>query len=185
MDNKASIKDLYFSFFRIGLFTFGGGLAMLPMLEKELVDKHGWCDEEEILNYYAVGQCTPGIIAVNVATFVGFKHGGVAGAIASTLGIISPSLIIITLIAAFLRNYATYPLVQKALKGLGAGVCAIIIPSIIKMAKSSITAWYLGLLSAAAFVIAVFTDIPIFIIVIFGILSGIFIGMRRSRHDLS
>ena len=186
MNNRASLKDLYFSFFRIGLFTFGGGLAMIPMLEKELVDKHGWCAEEEIMNYYAVAQCTPGIIAVNVATFVGFKHNGVAGAIVSTLGIISPSLIIITLIAAFLRNYATYPLVQKALKGLAAGVCAIIIPSIVKMARSAIAVWYLAVLSVIAFVAAEFTDIPVFIIVIFGIVTGVLLGLWRSKtHDIS
>ena len=93
------LLDLYIAFFRIGGLTFGGGLAMLPMLKYELIEKRNWVTEEEILDYFAIGQCTPGIIAVNTATFVGHKKRGLAGAIFSTLGMISPSVIIITLIA--------------------------------------------------------------------------------------
>ena len=106
MKKDASLFDLYISFFKIGLFTFGGGLAMIPMLEKEIVDKRNWCTTEEIMDYYAVGQCTPGIIAVNTATFVGYKYRGVLGGIMTTLGVITPSLLIITLIATFLKNFA-------------------------------------------------------------------------------
>ena len=180
MKDEVSLKDLYISFFRIGLFTFGGGLAMIPMLEKEIVDKHGWCSEEEIMDYYAVGQCTPGIIAVNTATFVGYKYRGVLGGIVTTLGVITPSLIIMTLIASFLKNFADIPLVQHALRGLGAGVCAIIIPSIIKMAKSALTSVIYVLLAITAFVVAEFTEIPIFVIVLFGVAAGTLIGIRRK-----
>lgn len=181
MNKDVSLKDLYLSFFRIGLFTFGGGLAMIPMLQREIVDKHHWCSEEEIMNYYAVGQCTPGIIAVNTATFVGHKYRGIPGAICTTLGVISPSLIIITIIAAFLRNFADLPLVKKALKGLGAGVCAIIIPAIFKLAKGSLKTVTSILLAAASFAVAQFTDIPIFVIVLAGIAIGIVQGLRRVR----
>ena len=90
--------DLFLTFFRIGALTFGGGYAMLPMFKKELVDKHGWCTEDDILDYYAIAQCTPGVIAVNTASFIGFKKKGVLGAICATVGVVAPSIIIITVI---------------------------------------------------------------------------------------
>ena len=181
MKDEVSLKDLYISFFRIGLFTFGGGLAMIPMLEKEIVDKHGWCSEEEIMDYYAVGQCTPGIIAVNTATFVGYKYRGVLGGIVTTLGVITPSLIIITLIASFLKNFADIPLVQHALRGLGAGVCAIIIPAIFKLAKGSLTSAVSVILAIISFAVAQFTDIPIYVIVLVGIAAGVLQGIRKVK----
>lgn len=97
--------SLYWAFFRIGGLTFGGGLTMLPMLKYELVEKNGWVTEEELIDCYAIGQCTPGIIAVNTATFVGYKKRGVIGGIISTLGMISPSIVIITLIALCLEQF--------------------------------------------------------------------------------
>ena len=97
--------ELYRSFFTIGALTFGGGYAMLPMLERELVEKHRWVTQEEILNYFAIGQCTPGVIAVNTATFVGYKLRKVVGGIVATLGVISPSIVIIVTIAALLSNF--------------------------------------------------------------------------------
>ena len=100
------LLDLFCAFFRIGLFTFGGGYAMLPLLQREIVEKKKWATEEEMLDYFAVGQCTPGVIAVNTATFVGFKEKKLSGAIFATLGIVSPSLVIITVIAALLSNFA-------------------------------------------------------------------------------
>lgn len=186
MENKISIKDLYISFFKIGLFTFGGGLAMIPMLEKEIVEKRHWCSEEEILNYYAVGQCTPGIIAVNTATFVGYKHRGIIGGIVTTLGVISPSLIIITIIASFIKNFASLTIIQNALKGLGAGVCAIIIPSIIKMFNNSIKSIFLFILAALSFISVEFFKVPVYLIVIFGIIAGLLYGkVRSNKNDLS
>lgn len=185
MMEKTKLKDLYFSFMRIGLFTFGGGLAMIPMLEKEIVEKHNWCDEEELMNYYAIGQSTPGIIAVNVATFVGYKHKGVLGGVIATLGIITPSLLIITLIATFIENFAEYPIVQKALKGLGIGVCAIIIPSLIKLFKSSIKNIYLAIIAIISFILVEFFKVPIIILVLAGILLGILLGIKEKKNDLS
>ena len=173
---KASLKDLYMAFFKTGLFTFGGGIAMLPMLEKELVDNHKWCTYEDIMDYYAVGQCTPGIIAVNTATFVGYKHRGVAGAIVATAGIVTPSVIIITIIALFIRNFTDIPAVQHAIKGITAGVCAIIIPSIFKLAKNSIKSVFAAILAICAFLLAEFTSFPFYLIVICGIIAGIIYG---------
>ena len=98
--------DLFLTFARIGGLTFGGGYAMLPMLQQEVVDRRGWATNEELMDYYAIGQCTPGVIAVNTATFVGNKTKGTLGGIFATLGVVFPSLVIITIIAAFIRNFA-------------------------------------------------------------------------------
>ena len=119
--------DLYATWFKMGLFTFGGGMAMLPIIEREVVEKHKWATEEEILEYYAIGQCTPGIIAVNTATFVGYYQKGVIGGIAATLGVISPSFIIISLIARLISNFSELAVVQHALKGINVAVCMLLI----------------------------------------------------------
>lgn len=132
------LLDLFCAFFRIGLFTFGGGYAMLPLLQREIVEKKKWATEEELLDYFAVGQCTPGIIAVNTATFVGFKEKKLSGAIFATLGIVSPSLVIITVIAALLSNFAHIAAVQNAFAGIRVAVCVLILNSIVKLWKKSV-----------------------------------------------
>ncbi|MEG0806307.1 MAG: chromate transporter [Lachnospiraceae bacterium] len=132
------LATLFISFFRIGILTFGGGMAMLPMLQAEVVDKHRWATEEELLNYYAVGQCTPGIIAVNTATFIGFKEKGIIGGITATLGVICPSMIIITLIAGVLTNFCDIAWVQSAFGGIRVAVCALVLNSIIKLWKAGV-----------------------------------------------
>lgn len=132
------LLDLFCAFFRIGLFTFGGGYAMLPLLQREIVEKKHWATEEEMLDYFAVGQCTPGIIAVNTATFVGFKEKKLSGAIFATLGIVSPSLVIITVIAALLSNFAHIAAVQNAFAGIRVAVCVLILNSIVKLWKKSV-----------------------------------------------
>ena len=132
------LLDLFFTFFRIGLFTFGGGYAMLPLLQREIVEKKKWATEEEMLDYFAVGQCTPGVIAVNTATFVGFKEKKLSGAIFATLGVVSPSLVIITVIAALLSNFAHIAAVQNAFAGIRVAVCVLILNSIVKLWKKSV-----------------------------------------------
>ena len=109
------LAQIYTEFFKIGLFTFGGGLAMMPMIQKELIVKRSWMTDEDLIDYYAIGQSTPGIIAVNVATFVGYKKAGIIGGIIGTLGIVSPSLLIIMLLAGLIDSIDHNPLVQKAL----------------------------------------------------------------------
>ena len=124
--NIRKLGELYISFFKIGGLTFGGGLAMLPMLQREVVEDRKWCTEEEILDMYAIGQCTPGIIAVNTATYVGYKQAGFFGGMAGTLGVISPSIIIICLIASILQNFIHLPAVIHALAGIRIVVCALL-----------------------------------------------------------
>ena len=130
--------DLFLTFARIGGLTFGGGMAMLPILQREVVEKKKWATDEELTDYYAIGQCTPGIIAVNTATFIGYKYKGICGGICATLGVVFPSLISITLLAAFLSNFADIPTVQHALAGVNACVVALIATSVIKLGKSSL-----------------------------------------------
>lgn len=176
------LLKLFSAFFRIGLFTFGGGYAMLPMLRREIVEKHGWATEEELLNYFAIGQCTPGIIAVNTATFVGCKKRGIIGAAFSTLGMLAPSIIIITAIAALLQNFAEYTVVQHAFSGIRAAVCALIIASVIKMAKTGIKNWLHIIVAVVAFIIvAVFGFSPVWV-VIGSALFGIFF-MKEKEGD--
>lgn len=132
------LLDLFCAFFRIGLFTFGGGYAMLPLLQREIVEKKKWATEEEMLDYFAVGQCTPGVIAVNTATFVGFKEKKLSGAVFATLGVVSPSLVIITVIAALLSNFSHIAAVQNAFAGIRVAVCVLIFNSIVKLWKKSV-----------------------------------------------
>ena len=130
--------DLFLTFARIGGLTFGGGYAMLPMLQKEVVEKRGWATEEELMDYYALGQCTPGIIAVNTATFVGQNTAGNLGGIIATLGVVFPPLIIINLIAMFLQNFADLPVVQNAFAGIRVCVCVLVFNAVVKLWKKAV-----------------------------------------------
>ena len=148
--------DWFLTFAQIGVCTFGGGLAMLPILQREVVGKKGWCTDEELADYYAIGQCTPGIIAVNTATFVGHKQKGNLGGIVATLGVVFPSVVIIVLIAAFLRNFAHISAVAHAFNGVRAAVVALIASSVLKLGKSTLVspsavAVYVGVLLLSLF----------------------------------
>ena len=130
--------QLFQAFFRIGALTFGGGYAMLPILRREVVETHPWCTDEELADYYAVGQCTPGIIAVNTATFVGYKLAGIPGGFFATFSLTLPSFIIILIIAAVLQNFADYAIVKNAFAGIRVAVVALIVNAVIKLLKSSV-----------------------------------------------
>ncbi|MBP3743615.1 MAG: chromate transporter [Treponema sp.] len=171
-----SLLELYFVFFRIGAVTFGGGYAMLPILERELVTKRGWTTNDDLLDYYAISQVTPGVIAVNVSTFVGYKHKKIPGAIFATAGIVSPSIIIITLIALFISNFEDIIWVQKALRGINVGVSALLTYSVLTFAKKTIKKWWNMIFYLAAFIAVFFFKIPSFLVVIASILGGLAIG---------
>ncbi|MCR4675944.1 MAG: chromate transporter [Sphaerochaetaceae bacterium] len=136
-ENKTTLWDLFFSFAKIGAMTFGGGMSMLPMLQRECVDKRGWATEEQMLDYFAIGQCTPGIIAVNTATIIGKKQRGILGSLVSTLGIVTPSIIIIIALASLLIRYSGNTYVQRAFAGIRVSVCALIFTSIINLGKKA------------------------------------------------
>ena len=146
--------DLFLTFARIGVCTFGGGYAMLPILQRELVEDKKWATEEELADYYAVGQCTPGIIAVNTSTFVGRSQGGIAGGIIATLGLVFPSLVIIMVIAAFLQNFMHLEVVVHAFNGVRAGVVALILSSVIKLFKNAVIDWPTRVIYAVVLVMA-------------------------------
>ena len=135
------LVSLFLTFARIGVCTFGGGYAMLPILQRELVEDKKWATETELADYYAVGQCTPGIIAVNTATFVGRSQAGIAGGVIATLGLVFPSLVIIMVIAAFLQNFMHLEFVIHAFNGVRAGVVALILSSVIKLFKNAVMDW--------------------------------------------
>ena len=175
---------LFWTFCRIGGLTFGGGYAMLPMLEKEVVERHHWTTQEELLDYFAIGQCTPGIIAVNTATFIGHKLKGVLGAIVATFGVIFPSFVIISLISAVLDNFAHIIWVQQAFNGIRVAVCALILQAVIKLMKSSIKSIknvMAVLLFAIAFLLILILDISPVIVVICAALIGILAGKLRAK----
>ena len=149
------LVDLFLTFSRIGVCTFGGGYAMLPILQRELVESKKWATEEELADYYAVGQCTPGIIAVSTATFVGRSQAGIAGGVIATLGLVFPSLVIIMLIAAFLQNFMHLEFVVHAFNGVRAGVVALILSSVIKLFKNAVLDWPTRVIYAVVLVLAV------------------------------
>ena len=146
--------DLFLTFARIGVCTFGGGYAMLPILQRELVENKKWATETELADYYAVGQCTPGIIAVNTSTFVGRSQAGIAGGIIATLGLVFPSLVIIMVIAAFLQNFMHLEFVVHAFNGVRAGVVALILSSVIKLFKNAVMDWPTRVIYAVVLVLA-------------------------------
>ena len=150
-DKLIRYVQLFTAFFKIGLFTFGGGMSMLPMLQRELVESKKWLTEEEILNYFAIGQCTPGIIAVNVATFCGYKRAGLSGAIVSTIGIVCPSWIVITLIAGSISRFSDIEWIQRAMKGVYVAVAALLARAVFTFGKKIITDFVTAGIAAGAF----------------------------------
>ncbi len=130
--------DLFWTFAKVGVMTFGGGYAMLPLLQREVVDAKGWATEEELMDYFAIGQCTPGIIAVNTATFIGQKQKGIAGGIVTTLGVVFPSLVIISLLAGVIEAFSHIVWVQHAFGGVRVCVCVLILNAVVKLYKKAV-----------------------------------------------
>lgn len=176
-----TLWDLFVSFFKIGAFTFGGGYAMLPMLQREVVQRHGWVTEEELLDYYALSQCTPGVIAVNTATFVGTKLKGAIGGAVSTLAVVTPSLLIILLISTLLRSFAHYPLVQHALAGIRVAVAALVVSSVIKLWKKGVKG-ALGIsIFAISLLLVVIFDLSPVLIVAGALVLGVFVARKETK----
>ncbi len=173
--------DLFFTFARIGGLTFGGGYAMLPMLQKEVVEKRGWATEEELMDYYAIGQCTPGVIAVNTATFIGYKNRGILGGVVATLGVVAPSLVIIISIAAFIRNFAELEIVKNAFAGVRVCVCVLIFNAVKKLLKSSVVDKVTLVLFILVALLSVFTDLSPIILVLFAGFSGILVKGGKAK----
>lgn len=180
---KEKIKNLcalYWTMFKIGLTTFGGGYAMVAIIDRELSDKKHWIEKDEILNYIAISQITPGVMAVNVSTFVGRKRGGVLGAAAATLGVVTPSILIIMLIAAVLVNFADNAYVMHAFAGIRICVCAIILNATIGFIKKTVIDVLTLCIFLGVFITAAFTSLPTVYIVLGIIVLSIFYTLLVS-----
>ncbi|MDO4169440.1 MAG: chromate transporter [Lachnospiraceae bacterium] len=159
--------ELYWSFFQVGIMTFGGGYAMLPMLQRVVVDDKKWATEEEIMDYYAIGQVTPGVIAVNTATFIGYKQKKILGGICATAGVVSPSLIIIMLLASIIGQFSDMVVVQHAFNGIRIVVCALVAQAVIKMLKKGVKDILTLIICIASFIaVGIFRLSPIPLVVI-------------------
>ena len=189
--------DLYLTFTKVGSMMFGGGYAMLPILQREIVDNKKWATTEQLTDYYAVGQCTPGVIAVNTATFIGSQQAGIAGGVAATLGVVTVPAILILIIAAFLSSFMDSVIVAHAFSGIRACVTALILASVVKLFKGSVKDWptriiYITVLALAAagnFLAAperlarVWETItsPVFLVIISGIAGLAIRSVQRSK----
>jgi len=176
---------LLLTFSYIGAFTFGGGYAMLPMFQRELVEKNKWLTEEEMVELFSISQCLPGIIAANTAIFVGHKHKGIPGGVVSAFGVALPSLVIIMIIAAFLSNFAEIPAVQSAFTGLRVCVSVLIINAVIKLRKHSLIDLSTAAIFIAVFLLSVYTSVPVAVIVIFAGILGIVIKLLKKKFPPS
>ena len=175
--------DLFITFAKIGVMTFGGGMAMLPMLEREIVENKGWCTEEELIDYFAIGQCTPGIIAVNTATFVGKKMGngrGIIGGIVATLGMIFPSVVIITILSAIISRIENAEWVGRAFAGIRVCVCVLILNAAIKLGRKALISVPTIIIFIVVFAGAVFSDISPVIFVLLAAAAGIILQVKKS-----
>lgn len=174
--------SLFLTFARIGAFTFGGGYAMLPMLQREVVQSRKWATEDEVLDYFAIGQCTPGVIFVNTATFIGYKQKGIPGAIFATAGGVFPSLVIIMIIAAVLTNFADLPVVQNAFGGIRVVVGVLIINAVSGMWKKSVVDKLGIVLAIISFAVATFVDISPVWLVLVGAVIGIVVKSFQAKE---
>ncbi len=173
--------SLFFTFAKVGVMTFGGGYAMLPILQREGADKKGWATDEELMDYFAIGQCTPGVIAVNTATFIGQKTKGVIGGIVATLGVVFPSLIIISLLAGVIEAFSHLEWVQHAFGGVRICVCVLIINAVVKLFKKAIVDRKTLLIFIAVTLGSTLTDLsPVIFVLIAGVI-GIVLKLIEGR----
>ena len=184
MKNKLKqFLELYFAFVKIGAFTFGGGLAMMPIMQRELIEKRGWVSEEELIDYFAIGQSTPGIIAVNVATFVGYKKLGWLGGIIGTLGVVTPSWVIIMLLAGAISSVDKYPLAQRALRGIDVAVAALLTSVIVKFTKKTIKNFWNALFMLLAFALIYFFKVQSVWIILSSLIIGCLLTLYKQKKQ--
>lgn len=180
-DKIRILCKLFISFAKVGVMTFGGGMAMLPMLQREIVENQNWASEDELTDYFAIGQCTPGIIAVNTATFVGQKVAGIPGAISATLGIIFPSIVIITVIAAFLRTFSDNIYVKYAFSGIRVCVCILIANAAIKFFKTTVKNMPGAIIYFVVLILSVFFKVSPVILVLGAAIVGVLMKVVAKK----
>ncbi|MBN2703295.1 MAG: chromate transporter [Pontiellaceae bacterium] len=179
---RPTLLELFFVFMRVSAFTIGGGFVMFPLMKREVVDDKEWISDEEMVDYYALGQSIPGVIAMNTATLIGYRKRGVCGALAAAIGMAAPSVVVILLVAAFLAPYFDSPLVQKAFSGIRAAVVALIVMALYKMAGKSVNSVMQLALGVGAFLSIVALQIhPVLVIAAGGIL-GLTLFQKKEKE---
>ena len=180
---RTSLWQLFVTFFKTGLFTFGGGYAMISILEEELVSKKKWITNADMLDMLVIAESTPGVIAVNTATSVGFRVRGVLGAIIATLGVVLPSFLIITALTFFIKEFSDNVWYQAAFTGIQACVTILVINAFVKLAKQIERTWFSIVLLLASFAVAVFTDFDVIFIILIGGVLGVVYALIKERVD--
>lgn len=175
--------DLFFTFSRIGALTFGGGYAMLPILQREVVKNKKWATDEELVDYFAIGQTTPGIIAINTATFIGQKQRGALGGIVATLGFVFPSYVVITLISVFMRNFSELSIIQNAFAGIRVSVYVLILNAVVKLWQNSVVDKVGILIFALIFTLSVFTSFSPVVFIILAAIIGVAAKLYERRRQ--
>ena len=179
-----TLFGLFLAFAKVGVMTFGGGYAMLPIMQRELVDKRGWVKDAELMDYFAIGQCTPGVIAVNTATFTGRKLKGVIGGLVASMGVVFPSLIIISIIAALIKNFAHIQAVQDALAGIRVCVCILIFNAVFKMWKNAVVDWITLIMFILILIASLFFDASPILMVVLAAIAGIIVKGRNDADKI-
>ena len=167
------LLEMFLAFAKVGVMTFGGGYAMLPILQREIVDNKGWATEEELMDYFAIGQCTPGVIAVNTATFIGQKNKGIAGGIFATLGVVFPSLVIISLLAGVIEAFSHIVWVQHAFGGIRVCVCVLITNAVVKLYKKAVVDKVTLVIFLTVALGSIFIDVSPVVFVVLAAIAGI------------
>ena len=175
------LVQLFLTFAKVGVMTFGGGYAMLPILQREVVEGKGWATEEELADYFAIGQCTPGIIAVNTATFIGQKQAGILGGIIATLGVVFPSVVIISLLATVITTFAELEIVKHAFAGIRVCVCVLIFNAVVKLGKQAVVDSPALIIALAVALGSFFTDLSPVVFVVAAALAGLLIQQVKGR----
>ncbi|WP_372845211.1 chromate transporter [Pontiella sp.] len=177
LSEPPKLLELFFVFFRISIITIGGGYVMFPLMKAEAVDSKGWITDEEMVDYYALGQSVPGIIAMNTATLVGYRKRGIPGAVCAAAGMAAPSLMVILIVAAFLAPYFELPWVRKAFAGIRAAVVALIVMAVWQVGKKSVNSLSKGVIAVGSFLAIVSLGLhPVLMIVVGGLLGAVLFG---------
>jgi len=184
-NNMKRLFEIFATFFKIGAFTFGGGYAMIPLIEREVVHNKGWVSTAEIIDFFAICESIPGAIAINSATLIGYKMAGKKGALAAAAGVILPSFLTITIIAAFFTRFQDNPIIKAAFSGIRAAVTALIVLAAVKIGKASIKDVTGLAITLAAVILVAFLDVHAIFVIIGGALFGLFMHSlfpKRMKH---
>ena len=180
-----TLWQVFISFFKIGAFTFGGGYAMIPLIQNEAVEKRHWVTDDDILEVIAIAESTPGPIAINSATFVGYKAAGVLGSVCATLGVVLPSFVIILFLSFVLQQFQELEAVRYAFMGIRAGVLALLVKALWTMYKKSPKGWVSYIVMGASFVLTAIFDINVIFVIIgcavFGLVTSLSMERRQRK----